>query len=378
MHLHEFALGDLIVWIDRGTSIAVAVVVRGRAPRSLLGLVTETRERILLEHRAAIDGFVSDVAPFGATRSLLEQCLREQRTEARRRGPVILAVLAAFLTTLLVAVVVRERSRSVAHEKHLAAYRLALEAEPGVLVTSASFAGGRYRFAGLRDPTAKTPADLAARLGNPPVELSFEPFYSLDPRIIEGRLRRGLEPPPGVRIQVTDGTVYLSGEAPHGWIDRMLPRAAVLPGVDRVESWVSDATVSELGSLMEALEDTVVDFESGSSRLDPRSLSIIEQAAHRIDRASTLSRELRLETCVTVIGDTDETGPARRNAILAAARAATVLAALRDRTPALPPSTARARARTIFDSGLRRRSARLQIQARPGASAELCEGGARR
>lgn len=375
VHLHEFALGDLTVWIDRGASIAVAVVVRGRAPRSLLGLMAETRERIVLEHGAAIAGFVSDVAPFGTTRPLLEQCLREQRTEARRRGPVILAALAVIIVAALAAGLVRGHYRSVAHERQLAAYRHALETEPGVIVTSAAFADDRYRFGGLRDPMARTTAELAARLGHPPVELSFGPFYSLDPRIIEERARRALQPPPDVRVEVNDGTVRLSGEAPHGWVDQALPRAAALPGVERVDSWVSDATVSELGSLTRALEETAIHFERGSSRLDPQLLPVIEQATQRIARASALSAELRLTTCVTVIGGADETGPGPRNAVLAASRAATVLVALRDRTPALVRAMVRARARDIFDVGPRARSVRFQVDTRPDSPEASCREG---
>ncbi len=378
VHLHEFALGDLTVWIDRDASIAVAVVIRGRAPRSLLDLIAETRERILLEHRAAIASFVSDVAPFSVTRPPLEQCLREQRTEARRRGPIILAVLATIVVAALAAGLVRGHSRSVAHQRHLATYRHALEAEPGIIVTSAAFADGRYHFGGLRDPTARTTAELAARLGHPPVELSFGPFYSLDPRIIAERARRTLEPPPSVSIEFNDGTLRLSGEAPHGWMDQALPRAAALPGVERVDPWVSDATVSELASSIRALEDTKIDFERGSSQLDPRLVPVIEQAAHRIARASGVSAELRVVTCVTVIGDTDETGTLRQNAVLAAKRAASVLAALRETAPAIVPAMVRARPRGIFDVGPRTRSARLQVESLPDSPGAGCRKGATR
>lgn len=362
VYLHEFALGDLTVWIDKAGAIAIAVVVRGMAPRSLLELVGETRERIILEHRAALARFVSDVEPFAATRPLLERCLREQRLRARRRGPVILAVAGIIITAAIATLLVRGHSRSVAEQRHLAAYRHTLEARPGIVVTSAGRRDGRYRFTGLRDPIAETPAELLARLGFPPADLSFQPFYSLDPRVIEKRFRRAAQPPTGVMVKVTDGTLHVSGEAPHGWVERALPIAAALPGIERVDEWVSDATVAELGSASRALEATEVRFDPRSSRITEAFPPIIDQAVHLIDRVRASAADLHYGKCVMIIGDADPTGPARLNGLLGAERASSVRGAIREKNSSITDDMIRARGRNAFDVGPRTRSAHFHVQ----------------
>lgn len=362
VYLREFALGDLTVWIDRGGAIGLAIVVRGMAPRSLLELVGETRERILLEHRAALASFVSDVTPFTATRPLLEQCLREQRIQARRRGVIVLAVLAAIIVAAISALLVRGHSRNVSARRHLAEYRRVLEAQPGVVVTSAARRDGRYHFTGLRDPVAETPAELVARLGFPPVDLSFQPFYSLDPLVIERRFRRAAHPPPGATVEVTGGTLRLSGEAPHGWAERAVPIASALPGVERVDSWVSDSTVTELGSAIRALEAMEIQFDPQSDRVTPAFAAIVDQAARLFDRIRIASADLHFGTCVTIIGDADPTGPPVRNSLLGTERADAVLAAIRSRSPAISADMVRARRRNAFDVGPRTRSAHFRVQ----------------
>ncbi len=234
-HLHELAMGDVTVYVDKGPLIALAVVVRGVAPRALFDLITETRERILLEHRINLTNFVADVTPFAATRPLLERCLHEQRAKAPRRGRVFLAAFTVALFILISALLMMGHSRKLAEERQLAAYRQTLSSEPGIVVTSATLLDGRYQVRGLRDPVAEKPAEILARSGQPPADLSFKRFYSLEPPIIEKRFKRLAEPPLGVVVEVKGGTLYISGLAPRRWIGRARSLASNLPGVERVE-----------------------------------------------------------------------------------------------------------------------------------------------
>jgi OOP family OmpA-OmpF porin len=324
--LHELAFGDLKVWIDWDPSIALAVVVRGVAPRALLELVSETRERVHLAHREDLARFVADITPFQTTRPALERVLLEQRQPPPRRGQIVLAVLALLGVIAIALGLVRAHHRRV----ELAQYQRVLAAEPGIVVTSATRSGGRPQLAGLRDPLAVDPNEVLAQRGLPPAQLRFQPFQSLDPRIVEARARQILAPPPGVALALTDGRLSLSGEAPEDWIERAPPLARGLAGVERIDTagLRSSEKLALLRSAVLALESHDLRFAPGSTRVAAPALA---RAAEELRRVRALAEPLGVRACVRAIGHTDASGSAERNASLAAERAAAVVSALGER-----------------------------------------------
>ncbi len=329
-YLHEFSIGDLTVWVDRAAPIAVALVIRGRAPRSLQLALAETREQILLEHQEALSRFQADTAPFEGTTPLLARCLQEQTKQAPQRGPWVLLALATAIVLAIGFVAVRHHSNQVAEATQLDAYRNALGAQPGIIVTSASREGGRYRLAGLRDPVAPDPAKLVAHVGGGEAELAFEPFYSLHPRVIEARFRRALIPPETVTVRVRDGTLTLSGEAPREWSERAVAEARRLPGIERVESTLLDTDARDLAAATRRLEALEIPFATGSAELEPAARESIQQAVELLTQMERLSAGLSLETCITVIGDADASGADATNRRLALERARATAAAIRE------------------------------------------------
>jgi outer membrane protein OmpA-like peptidoglycan-associated protein len=370
-YLHEFSMGDLTVWVDRGPAIAVAIVIRGKAPRTLLERVTETRERIELEYRESLARFRADTSPFSATVPLLESCLTEQTKQPPQRGPVILAAAALVIVVVVGTLVVRSRTTNAAEEAQLQTYRHVLATQPGIIVTSASSEDGRYRLSGLRDPLTPEPAKLVAGLGPRAPELAFQPFYSLDPRIIETRFRRALQPPETVTVAFRGGTLHLAGEASREWTDRALALASTLPGIERVQSTLSDATARELASAARELQRIEVSFASGSAELDRRSRAGLARALELSVAIERLSAGLRQPRCISVIGDADETGTAAENRRLARERAQVVAAALREKGGAHAPRL-EVRGRGKTDRFPRGRLTRFQV-----SEAEGCAEGAR-
>jgi len=322
VHLHELRLGDLTVWVDWNPSVALAVVVRGSAPRQLFDIVRETRERIYLDHRAELTSFIADVSPFGRTRPALESCLQEQRQQAARRGQLLLAVLAALCVIALGLVGVRSYRR----DAQLHAYQRTLASQPGIVVTSARRHRAHYRLEGLRDPLAPDPAALIG-----PAEVSFLPFLSLDPRIVEKRARRALAPPEGVALSLRGTTLRLAGEAPQRWIDQSSKLS--VPGVERLD--LAELRPSEqmarLRSTTSELESQALQFASGSHDLSAAQRPALIRAARDIGELRSLASQLRLPSCVTVVGHTDVSGGAECNAALAVERAEAVAGALSKR-----------------------------------------------
>ncbi len=328
VYLHEFSLGDLTVWVDRAGPIALALVIRGRAPRALLDVLTETRERILLECRESLANFEADTTPFRATEPILEQCLQERRKQAPQRGPVILIALALGIAIGIGALVSTNHQQNVLRETRLEAYRQALSAQPGIIVTSASRQGERYRLGGLRDPLAPEPAQVVAGLGPGRPELAFQPFYSLDSRLVEARVRRVLSPPETVSVAVRGGTLELAGDAPRAWIERAVTVASALPGIERVQSTLSDSTVRELATATRELAGVEVSFAVGSAELEPDAEGAVARARGLIGEIERLSAGVQQQSCLSVIGDTDASGPPAKNSALARQRAQAVATAI--------------------------------------------------
>src|SRR5262249_19796625 len=55
VHLRHVQIGDLILWVDRDASLAIAGVIRGVAPREFVDVLRDARERIYLTHRTELE-----------------------------------------------------------------------------------------------------------------------------------------------------------------------------------------------------------------------------------------------------------------------------------------------------------------------------------
>jgi OOP family OmpA-OmpF porin len=284
-----------------------------------------------------------------------------------------MAVGALFLLGMGSALVAAHDARE-AEARRLTAYENALRAEPGIVVTSAVRRHGRYRLSGFRDPLAADPAAVLARHGYPPAQLDFSSFESLDPRIVDERVRRALRPPPGVRVRLTaGGIVRLSGEAPSAWIERATFIGPALGGVQRVDTTelISSERVGALRSAVARVEELDPRFRLGSSDLAPDQRTKVEIAAARLQRLGVLSAELHARACVTVVGHTDASGGAERNATLGAERARVVARALEEQ--GVDPAALRPKGGGIWGVGAPARNVRLRVEIRPEAA--VCGGG---
>jgi OOP family OmpA-OmpF porin len=365
VHLTHFEVGDLTVWVDWDPAIAVAVVIRGRPPRQLAELVRETRARVSLALRGEVAAFVSDVTPFERARPTLEACLHEGRRAPPRRAHLILLALGAACLLLLGWHLARATSQRHEQARTLMAYQSALGAQPGIVVSSIERRHGRYRVTGFRDPLAVDPAVVVAQRGYPRADLAFTPFQSLDPPIVEQRARRGLRPPEGARIALTDGVLRLWGQAPRDWIERARALGPLVAGVQAVDAAELRSTeqLAALRSLALAIESVDLGFARGSSRLPRSQHRAMAAAAELLRRLHELSSQVHLTSCVTVVGHSDNTGGVLRSRALAAERAASVIRALEAR--GIDPALLEPRNGGIAGGLASARNAQFEVELRP-------------
>jgi OOP family OmpA-OmpF porin len=330
VHLRQFELGELAVWIERDPTATLVAVVRGAAPTALEAVLQEARTRIDLGYRAELDAFVSDPSPFEATRPILEACLRLERRKPPRRAPVLLGALLGLLLAVLGFAVAHHLQVEAAAGRRRAAYVQAFRAEPGIVVTAIDHPKDGWRLEGLRDPLARPPAEVLDEAGLPSAELAFVPFYSLEPRIIERRAAHMLAPPAGVKLEFDRGTLRASGVAPRAWIARSAETATQVPGVERWEGpdLLPSEAVQELESARVELEQLSIPFELGQAGIGLPARSVVAQAVRLVRRAIASSHEIGGGVCFEIVGHSDPSGGAPLNLALENARAEAVEKAL--------------------------------------------------
>lgn len=333
-HLRRFAFGDLEVWVAREEPLVLATVVRGTTTSSLREQISDTLARVRITCQEGLADFAGDVSPFEPARPALEPLVRAERQAPKRRGAVVLAVVAGLLVVLVAGFVWRSRSHAAAALRRQQEVIETLTHEPGIVVEHVTSAAGQPHVTGFRDPLARQAEDVLDQHGLTGVSLSLVPFVSLDPQIVQRRAAHVLEVPEGVTLAMHDGRLVISGVAERRWIERAEVIARAIPGVDRVELAavrpresvdVARATAEDLA------QAKVPSFAVGGARLAEELRRALAHVAETARRALAAAAEARTGACLDVVGHADATGDDDRNRALSlerAARAADELRAL--------------------------------------------------
>ncbi len=330
--LRRFSVGELTVMVEQGPQAVLAAVVRGQAPDALLVKLQDTLERVHLEYAEALAGFEGDTAPFEPARPLLEECLATVISTRRERGPRRAAWLSwAAAAVLLLALLVWLRLRS---EQRWDRAVERLESEPGIVLTRAERGGGRWSFAGLRDPLAPEPASLLAAAGadTSRVSATWEPYLSLRPELVLARARQLLSPPSTVTLDLAADTLRMRGSAPLEWLAATAHTASLPAGVARVDpSGVEPIVPPELASLEREVEGSRVLFDVGSAALRPDGRAAVTEVAAGFARLEAGSADIGVRASLELVGRTDPIGSDSTNQALSRSRGEAVLAALSGR-----------------------------------------------
>lgn len=241
--LESAAVGEYTVWLSHGPYAMLAAVIRGTPPSGIRKVFDETVERLHLYHATALKGFSGARLP--QLEPELEPCLQLQlRSDAQqtRSGlplsvTLLLLVAAAGLAWWLF--------QSWRLDRDLASWRAALEAQPGLVVTTVARDGKDFYARGLRDPLAADPVALAQAQSLDPARLhtDFRAYQSLEPAMVEARVRAKLAPPDGVSVRLVDGVLTAQGAAPAPWRERVEQIGPAMEGVTALD--LSGLTTSD-------------------------------------------------------------------------------------------------------------------------------------
>lgn len=319
--LRAFTVGDVTMLVEPGPRAMLAVTVRGEHPPSLVTRLQTTLELIHLRFARELAAFTGDNAPFEAARPLLGECL-ETVLDERGRGrtgavPRIAWGIAAAVLLVLTVLHFRE-------ERAWRRARTAVAAEPGWVTLHASRFLRSWRFDGLRDPAARTPAEVLAAAGfdTTRVHSTWRSFRSADPDVLLTRAREVLSPPPTISMDVVGGALVLAGTAPTTWLENL--RDVTLPGTPSI---IMDAVTFRLPAPHDTIATTIgrtrILFVVGSAELSAEAQRQLTALADAWATARSAAGD-RWAVRLTATGRTDTTGSAEMNRRLSDDRARAV------------------------------------------------------
>ena len=146
----------------------------------------------------------------------------------------------------------------------------------------------------LRDPEAEGEASILAQAGLPPhnSSVTFTPYLSTEPTLIQKRARRILIPQSSVVLsfQETDGVLLATGIAATSWIDDAEKMARLIPGVRRFDCQVRAEKRPK--SLYQVLYEKSQELESIEFRFRAGSIELIPGQEAQLERAVSTMKEL--------------------------------------------------------------------------------------
>ncbi len=328
--LDSMRVGELTVWIERGSQAVLAAVFRGKAPGELRRLMQDALDSIHVEQREVLENFDGDTTPFAASRPHLESCIQMQTESVVRKkpSPILFAAVALIVLALGLWLFF-----SIRESRRWNDYVSRLNAEPGLVVVSAEKRRGKYHITGLRDSMAADPAALLGASGIDPADVvtRWEPYQASHPEFVLARVTRLLDPPATVLLSVEGGALVARGAAPHDWIKAARVIAQMMPsvtGFNEASLIDQDLARSEIGSVMQQIERGAIRFAVGSAELTPDQRDELNRVMTEIERLVLLARLLGVPARVEVWGHADQSGSQQINDRLIAARAEQVMSAL--------------------------------------------------
>jgi len=328
--LDEFKVGQLKIWVERGPRAVIAAAVRGNAPPEVRTMLAETVENVHMGFGDALASFTGDIAPFEGTRRYLESCLIQQERESRRNKfafPFFWIVFIALLA--LLGWYIYER---IALQRRWEQFVTTVDRQEGIVVTDyGRRRNGDFYLSGLRDPSAEEPKALIDQfqLSGEIVRTDWGIYLDHSPAFVLARARALLRPPPKVVLRLEDGRLIAEGPASTEWIERARILAPTVNGV-RVydDSGVYDIIATEINSLLREMESMQPRFVFNTSTPIPEDEFKLEEMAARARVIYDYARQAGYDVRLHIIGHTDSTGTAKRNAELSLERANVLRAAI--------------------------------------------------
>lgn len=337
--LDEIRTDDFTLIIKVGPQAILVAAVTGTIPPDVRGKLQEVLEDFHRYYQTPLLEYNGNSEPFLASETLLHECLVSARREPQKKkkkfgvGAVLLVCAIGFLG-------------------YLGFYRMQLsllmselqQASPpaGIAVLDSRVNKGEVVLTVLRDKDAVEVSDWLTELkiDTAKVRVLSQPYLSLDEDIIVARIYKLVSEYPGLNLQRTPELMLSGSIAADEW-HRFKQSLALIPGaadsnidttgviIDVSPSTDQEATLTySAHALIAELSALSVHFDVGQASLPASALTTIEHIAESYITLQNISLKLNANLDLFIIGVSDNSGSAVKNAQLSEARAQAVKRAL--------------------------------------------------
>ncbi len=314
---------DRSVWIEKGEHALIAAVIRGNPPVDLRIRFRELLEEIHMRSGKALEKFEGDSSPFSIFREELKDGLGfQERKEGQKLSPLLVCLILAVLSLAGIYGYHSFRSHQIWN-----AYLNHLKAEKGLIILSVQKEKGEYQIFGLRDPMANDPEALIQPEEKSRIKIKgrWTSFYSLDPELILPRSRQILNPPSSIILDLSQGILLASGQAPQEWIETFQKTALTIPGVKGYnDQGVLNIDKEKLNTALKELTDIKLYFENNSTQFIKGQENVLIKLLEDVQFIQILQARAKTPVQIMILGHTDSSGTEKWNQRLSRDRAETV------------------------------------------------------
>lgn len=336
-HLAVVKTDDFTLVIERGPQLMLVAAVTGNIPQDISTKFQITNEKIHSLYNKEIADFQGDTAPFDETEGLLRACLLSElkpEHEEQRKKPV-LALFFILLLLILAGYYGYQRHK----QNQLSDLVSTLNDEPGILITELETQGlSRVYAEVLRDPQAQVIDNWLStnQIASENVAIFERQYLSLEPQIVKKRLEGVLEKYPQLSLNWENDLPILKGTLANIQKLELTTELMTIPGLQNISDIVEPVLVEELDTLEDdnpeilnalfeintaKIERTQIEFELGKDILTDESKRQLDALANYLRSAITLSKKLKLNVGLIIMGASDSSGSAQFNQALSRKRA---------------------------------------------------------
>ncbi len=203
------------ILIEHGPYAVIAGIVEGKTSSEIKEIFQNTNESIHQRSFQDLKNFDGDVSKFDDTEELLNQCLKSELKETRKRPPYVPLIL---LSVLLIGVGYFAYKRIEKNDRWNK-YIEEVSKTPGIIILDESFDFNSYRIKGLKDPITKHPDSILKSydIDSEKVKNTWMTFQSNHPALTLERAYHLLNPEKGVKLKLRNDTLFVEGRYSETW-----------------------------------------------------------------------------------------------------------------------------------------------------------------